>query len=1501
MKCNHCGAENPDGFAFCGHCGASLKTLCQHCGFEIPPGFAFCGKCGTPVSTAKLEQLTQADLDHLRAYLPTLLVEALQFATFPPPANLLVQCNQYLSKLLTTVYTHLPPYLIEWIVQDPVPGKVGGQFLKGTLLFADISGFTAMSERLSRVGREGAEEITTIVNRYFSAMLSVLREHHGQLIKFGGDALLGLFLEPDSATRAVQAAQGMQALMGAFAQTKTSQGVFPLRMKAGIHKGRFFAAQLGTPQDMEYALFGADVNRAAAAESAAVAGQILLDQATYNAITTPCIVRPSAPNAPYLNVEEIEPSPMLSSPLNPPLLQFSEPTLANLRRCVALLDALTPYLPAGLLARMSNKISTDMLATANAPITSFEGEHRLAAVLFANVGGLGDLADGLGPGREEYIVTALNHYFTVMGASVHTFGGVINKIDLYDHGDKVLAFFGAPLAHEDDSERAVRAGLAMQAALKDVNRTLPDLAMLPSLCLNQRIGISFGYVFAGYVGTSWRHEYTVMGDEVNLAARLMGAAEPGSITISSDVRRKVQALFNVQPRGEVELKGKSQPVPIFHVIGSRVVPESVRGLQGMRSPLVGRQREWEQLTAALRHLAAGRGQIVCVTGEAGLGKSRLVAEMRSAMVTATSGETPALRWVEGRCLSYTESISYRPFMEIVQELLCIEPDDAEGEAWNKLRAILEPYASAGALETTLPYLANFLNLRLENALADKVRYLDAEALQRRTFMAIGTLMTTQAAANGALVLVLEDIHWMDQASLALLDYLLALVDRAPLLLLLAYRPERTKGCWQIQEKITREFAHCSTEIALVPLTPADSGQLLSNLVGMTSWPAEVYNLILKQTEGNPLYVEEVLRALIDEHVLIQDEDGQWHIQDDVHTIKVPDTLQEVLMARLDRLDEPSRWTAQLASVIGRVFSFDVLAHIALQDTDADHTLLIQHLVRLQQHETIRETQRAPELLYTFRHALMQEVCYHSLPARARRQYHSKIAEYLELERSAGRRDAESNIPLVAQHAFAGHDWRRALRFQLLAGQQARHLLANHEAINHLERALESAAHLPASETLVERQTLHTNLGELLTMTGQYEHALEHLHTALALAEENDAAAPENHGVTQVYVYRWLAELYENRGEYAQSFEWINRGLAILTPSPAASPVAVAAELRLIAGLIRTRQGDYGQAQAFFQEALDIAQRLDAVTVLARAHNGLGVVRLRDDNAQAIAHFEQAFALYNRAGDMRGQATSHNLIANACFNTSRWRKADQHYRAAREIFDELGDVYNHVITNNNLGGIAKNQGRLDEALTYYQEALADLERISGSPYVLGILRMNLGATLVQQGEKDGDRERFVAQAREHLEASLACFEQIQARDFLPELYRYFAGAALLADELDAAWEQDQRALHLARELQNRSEEGICLRVLGEIATARGRLEDAAAHLTEATAILDELGDAFESACSRLALAQAYAAQVEPAAGLVALEQCIPVFERLDAHLDLAHARDLREKLVQQCSL
>ncbi|MBL8057721.1 MAG: tetratricopeptide repeat protein, partial [Anaerolineales bacterium] len=867
-----------------------------------------------------------------------------------------------------------------------------------------------------------------------------------------------------------------------------------------------------------------------------------------------------------------------------------------------------------------------------------------------------------------------------------------------------------------------------------------------------------------------------------------------------------------------------------------------------------------------------RGAIFSVLGEAGLGKTRLVDDFQVALTTAAGGP---IRQAEGRCLSYTESVSYAPFQELMRQLIGAPTDADEAALWARLRATAEALAPAEAA-SHLPYLANFLNLHLDAEGQARVRYLDAEALQRRTFAAIAALaeaLTEAPDGPRPLLLILEDIHWIDQASRALLEYLFGVAARVPLGLLLVYRPERTKACWQIREKAVRELPALTGEVELRPLPEGDAHSLLGHLAPGAQWPAELHQLILTQTEGNPLYLEELLRVLIEAGVLVRGlgPEAGWQVQGSLDSVQVPDTLEGVMMTRLDRLDEPSRNTAQVASVIGRTFASGVLKHVTDGRDDAE---LLPHLFQLQEHEIAAETQRAPERAYTFIHGMMQDVAYGSLLARVRRQVHRRIAEYLENRSSTD----EGLYPMLARHAFLGQDWPRALRYQRLAGQQAQRLFANNEALDHFAKALQCAEALPADDTRADRLAIQLALGELHTVTARYDRAGEHLAEALRLAgEAGDPAA-------EARACRWQARVNELRGDYPAAFEWIDRGRAALARVPGGEETAEAAELALIRGLIHVRQGAYEPAAERARAARRIAAAVGDPRALGRAENLLGVTELRDNARAAIEHFQRALDLYQQAGDLQGQANTSNLMANAHFKLGQWSAAAEAYRGARASFSQLGDVYRSALALNNLAGVARNQGHLAEALDHYREAAATLERISASAAVRGIVEMNLGDTHLRQPD--------VETAFGHLHLAQKLFAQTGSRDFLPELHRHLARAALLSGDMAQAEADCQTALALAEELNMRGERACALRVLGEVDLSRGRGREAERALAESVALLAEAADDYELARSRFAWGRALIRLGRPAQALVQLAEASAVFQRLEADVDWRAAEALR---------
>jgi len=683
-------------------------------------------------------------------------------------------------------------------------------------------------------------------------------------------------------------------------------------------------------------------------------------------------------------------------------------------------------------------------------------ERRLVTILFSDVKGSTQMAENLDP---EEVMEIMEGAFDVLIEPVYRYEGTVARL----MGDAILAFFGAPITHEDDSERACRAALEIIEGAQKYAARLEEERGIRGF--NVRVGINTGLVVVGEVGSDLRVEYTAMGDAVNLAARMESAAEPGTILITEDTHKLIAPLFETKALGRIEAKGKTEPVSVYRVLVPKVVPLKPRGIAGLESPLVGREAEMGALREAVEHLQAGVGGIVTLVGEAGLGKSRLVAEARKrtlAKVSEPSQGWSSVQWVEGRCLSYGTFIAYLLWLDVLRGLLSMSVEDPLIAVRDALRQLVQTLCP-DHLDDVYPYLGRLMSLPLEDEVEAVLRDLEGEQLKVGTFRAMETLIE-YAASDRPLVLVCEDLHWADPTSIELLEHLLALTDRAPLLFICVFRPQTEHGSWELRETAARLYRYRHTDLWLDPLSASESETLVGNLLGVEGLPQKLKWRILSHTEGNPFYVEEIIRSLMDSGAIVRDEaTGCWVATRDVADIAIPDTLQGVLMARIDRLQEETKRVLQLAAVIGRIFLYRVLAAIAQEERELD-----AHLLTLQREEMIRERARLPELEYIFKHHLIQEAAYNGLLKRERRGFHRQVAEALEqlfpdrMEEQAG---------LLAHHWERAEEPDKATEYLLRAGDQARLAYAHQEAIDYYRRALvllkEQGEHERAARTLMK--------------------------------------------------------------------------------------------------------------------------------------------------------------------------------------------------------------------------------------------------------------------------------------------------------------------------------------------------------------------------------------------------------------------------------------------------
>ena len=667
-------------------------------------------------------------------------------------------------------------------------------------------------------------------------------------------------------------------------------------------------------------------------------------------------------------------------------------------------------------------------------------ERRVVTALFADVVGSTALGERLDPEELKLIV---GDAVARMIGSVESLGGMVKDLA----GDGLLALFGAPIAHEDDAERAIRAGLQI---VEDIGAYAREVELAWGIAgFAVRVGVNTGPVVTGPMGGGAKVEYAALGDAVNVAARLQSHADPGAVLVGEETYRLAETSFGWGPPQVLELKGKETPVTARAAIGVGAAPGArSRGFAGVDTDLLGRDRELDLALAQIEAVASGAGGILYLVGEPGIGKTRLLAEIRRRFEARPPQHGRGL-WLEGRCVSFGESMPYWPFRDLLRSWLGVSAEDPELRVRVTLRRQVGQVFGDRVL-ASYPYLGSLLGLTLEPDIAAQLVELSPEALQFRTFEVMRELLRALAAA-GPVVAAFEDLHWADATSLQLLERLFADTEAAALLLILTSRPERDHPSWRVKETAARDLPHRTTELALEALSGDADRELLLALVGPGTLPPDMERQILEPAEGNPFFLEELVRSLADHGALIHDETG-WRFDHDA-PVEIPPTVEQVILARIDRLSGPSRDTLMAASVLGRQFGLPLLEAVAGEAVG-------EALTDLQRLDLLREAHRWPEPEFRFKHALIQEAAYRRLVTTDRNQLHRKAAEWLE-DRS-DHLEAE-DAGLLAYHWLAAADEEQAARYLTRAGDRARQDYALDEAIGYYRELL------PILERRGERQ------------------------------------------------------------------------------------------------------------------------------------------------------------------------------------------------------------------------------------------------------------------------------------------------------------------------------------------------------------------------------------------------------------------------------------------------
>jgi ABC-type oligopeptide transport system substrate-binding subunit/class 3 adenylate cyclase len=670
--------------------------------------------------------------------------------------------------------------------------------------------------------------------------------------------------------------------------------------------------------------------------------------------------------------------------------------------------------------------------------TATQGERRIVSVVFADLSGSTSIAEQLGPERAKFL---LDEVIRKMTGAIQRYEGTVAQL----LGDGVMALFGTPVAHEDDGERAVRAALAIQDALRSYAE---DVRVAYDVDLGVRVAVNTGPVVVTTEGRPEADRYNALGDTVNVAARLQALAD-GGVVIGAATARAVGDLFALEPLGAAELRGRDQPVETYRVAGER------RTCEDFAAPLVGREFELSVLGRVTDDLVEGLGSIVVVTGEPGIGKSRLITE-------ALRPVGDRVRLLEGSGLSYAVGFPLWPVREVLRNWLRVGVATSEARIRLDLKAELARLFDDDGSDI-YPFVASVLDLPPEPQ-SDPLRELSREARQRRTFHAVQDLLC-RLSRERPLCLVFEDLHWADDSTLDLVAELFDLTELEAVTIVLLYRSERERRSWSLGEQARQRYPHRFRELELGPL-PADAGMRLAAAVAGGQLPDEVEHLLADRAGGNPFFLEEAVRDLMERGALTAGTDG-WTLAVGPDELTVPTVVQGTLQARLDRLSPETRGLLNVAAVAGRTFGLPLLERVCETDN------VPAALSELQRLELIVEQRRRPAPEYRFRHGLVQEVAYASLLETRRRDLHLQVAEALEQMTAE---DGEVPVQVLARHFAEADDAERAAHYLLLAGDAARGKYAGTEAIAHYRHARKFLARLGderrSRETLFKIALVH---------------------------------------------------------------------------------------------------------------------------------------------------------------------------------------------------------------------------------------------------------------------------------------------------------------------------------------------------------------------------------------------------------------------------------------------
>lgn len=1083
--------------------------------------------------------------------------------------------------------------------------------------------------------------------------------------------------------------------------------------------------------------------------------------------------------------------------------------------------------------------------------------------------------------EETYLI--VDEAMRLLVQIIYRYEGTVDKFT----GDGLMALFGTPIAHENDPERAVHAGLEMQQILKPLQQRVFEKY---GFDFQARIGINTGLVIAGNLGNDLHMEYTVIGDTVNLASRLEGAAKPGTVLVSASTYRRTHPIFNYQTLPPQDLKGFAEPVIAYRPLSTRRHPDSVRGLPGMEAPMIGRACELSALHNAWQQVQKeGRNQLVLVTGEAGLGKSRLIAEFRR------ERDPHSIAMYQGNCLAFARSKPFWVFASLLRDILQISELDSAEHQRQTLCAFVESLDLP--VQQVLPYLISILGLdQLDNAFGQHLQQLDPGMLQRQTYVVMRQVLLARAQ-SAPLILILEDLHWVDPASKELLIYLIGAMSEAPILFVLISREFERKTTIRPLLDILEKSPLRFTDVRLHRLSDGEAMQLLSQLLKGSDDEGLFYQFqqrIVQRAEGNPFYIEEIVRMLIEQQILVR-HNGRFQptTRPEDSLEHLPGTLKSLILTRFDGLDEELRQILQKAAVLGRSFPLSLLQ--ALNPARPEET--ITHLYELKNRLFLAEDPFNREPGFTFYHALIQEAIYDMILKRDRRTLHGQVAEVIEWGQFY---NEDERVEALGYHYAHSSEPYKAIPYLIAAAGNASRRSAHETAIEHYRRALILLAEQP-EPTGDDYIRIRMGLGHTLKLKGEFAEAGQRLIEAIEWLSRPASESPVQK-VKLVEALRELADVRQRAGALDEAVEHLETALDLCEGLGAQSDPLLWFALIDRMAWVRFRLGQLDEAARLATAAVHNLEDREAgaVALLASLYNTLGGTSYQQGNpSDAIPFVQNSLKLHDMLGYTWGKAVAHINLGVLYYVQGMWSTAVEHYRQADVIERENGFIAERAVNLRNLGLLHIGMGNHQQARQDYETSLAISKQIGDSTGI-GCCQIGLAHLAYIQSRLD-DAERHIHEAQEQADAL--------GEDHFLQLLLIQARIHAQTGALQAGFELASQVLQMAQASGLSEEEVDAYRILGALHTHAADYGRAKSVLQQSLELARQRRNPYQQGVALLELGRLYEMQARqrPRQRIKFLHKAedvlagaIEAFERLGAAYDLQMAQVLYQQ-IREASL